>query len=91
MTWEEAQDARKRRTEALNAGAVFVWGPRDRAPLSPLALEAAEAVGLTPDAYRAGCALLDRAPWHIRAAVEAEEVSTAHAYAALMEWEGGRA
>lgn len=91
MTWEQTQDARKRRAEALEAGAVFAWGPRGRAPLSALALEAAEAVGLTPDAYRAGCALLARAPWHVLAPWEAEEVGTAHAYAALLEWEGGRA
>ena len=91
MTWEEGQEAKRRRTEALEAGAVFVWGPRDRVALSPLAVEAAAAVGLTPDAYRAGLALLTRAPWHILAAWEAEEMGTAAAYAALLTWEGGQA
>lgn len=91
MTWEERQEAKRRHTAALNAGAVFEWGARDRAALSPLALEAARAVGLTPDAYRAGCALLTRAPWHILEAWRCEEISTADAYAALMVWEGGAA
>ncbi|MHA0040718.1 hypothetical protein [Deinococcus sp. PEB2-63] len=91
MTWEDTQDARRAHAAALNAGAVFVWGPRDRAPLSPLGVEAAQAVGLDPDVYRAGKALRARAPWHIMAAWEREEVSTRDAYAALIAWEGGRA
>lgn len=70
---------------------TFHWGPLDRAALSPLAFEAARAVGLDPDVYRAAKALLARAPWHITAAWEAEEITTQDAYAALLAWEGGRA
>lgn len=70
---------------------AFRWGPLDRAPLSPLSLEAAQRVGIDPDVYRAGKALHARAPWHIMAAWEREEVSTQDAYAALTAWEGGRA
>lgn len=70
---------------------AFRWGPLDRAPLSPLSLEAAQRADLHPDTYRAGYALATRAPWHILTAWECEEVSTPEAYAALTAWEGGRA
>lgn len=69
-------------------GAAYLWGPLDRAPLSKLGKEAARAVGLTQSTYRAGKALLTRAPWHILEAWKREEMTTAQAYAALMEWEG---
>ena len=69
-------------------GAAYLWGPLDRAPLDALGKEAARAVGLTQSTYRAGKALLARAPWHILEAWKREEMTTAQAYAALMEWEG---
>lgn len=74
----------------MTAAKLYRWGPLDRAPLSDLGKEAASAVGLDADTYRAGKALLKRAPWHIRAAWEHEELSTPEAYAALMTWEGGQ-
>lgn len=69
-------------------GRAYQWGPRDRAPLDAPGKEAAVVVGLDADTYRAGCALLTRAPWHILEAWKREEMTTAQAYAALMEWEG---
>lgn len=69
---------------------TWKWGPRDRAALSPLALEAAAAVGLDPDTYRAGKALLSRAPEHITGPWGREEWDTPTAYAALLTWEAGR-
>ena len=74
----------------MTAASLYTWGPLDREPLSALSLDAAQAVALDPDTYRAGCALLTRAPWHILAAWEHEELSTPEAYAALMKWERGK-
>lgn len=71
--------------------AAYRWGPRDRAPLDASSQKAADLVGLDADTYRAGKALLKRAPWHIMTAWEHEELSTPEAYAALMRWEGSQA
>ena len=68
----------------------YIWGPLDLKPLDALGRKAARLVGLEPDTYRAGSAVLDRAPAHIRAAWEAEEVSTRDAYEQLLLWEAGR-
>ncbi|WP_295817059.1 hypothetical protein [uncultured Deinococcus sp.] len=72
-----------------NTGGVFEWGPLDRAPLSELGRDAAHLAGLSADLYRAGCALLNRAPLHLLDAWTLETLSTADAYAALIRWEAG--
>lgn len=52
-------------------------------------LEAAQVVALDPDTYRAGRAVLERAPVHILEAWQGEELSTAEAYRLTLAWEAG--
>lgn len=74
---------------AQHAGAVLKWGPLDRLPLSTLGRDAAHLAELSADLYRAGCALLERAPLHLLEAWTLETLSTVDTYAALIRWEAG--